>query len=142
MSWQNEKAYKLDVKAALEARGYVMQMHEDKYENFIADLSMSGNFVDGWIEVKYCKRTPVKLASIKHYTMGQRNWLVQRGRAGSGHCYLLVGTPTLHLLIPWKELHVASEVLWKDLPNLAAVVAKDLRWLVRGFADRVRIRSH
>ncbi len=99
----NEGQYQKDVIAALEARGWAVQAHNDE-ANFIPDLSFSANYVDGWIELKWADKLPKTLGSIKHWTKGQEEWLSKRGRAGSGHCYLLLGTPKLHVLWRWTEL--------------------------------------
>lgn len=137
-----ELKYKHDLMEALQAYGYHVQAHEDSISNYIPDLSIAGNFVDAWVEVKYCRTPPKTLGTIKHYTKGQESWLIQRGRAGCSHCYLLVGTPKLHLLLPWFHLHKARDMPWVQLTQQAVCViaAPDMQKLAQGFCGRVRLR--
>lgn len=99
-----EKDYKRRVTQALLFHGWLVQEHEDKFGNFIPDLSFSANRTGGWIEVKYCDPEPVCLDMIPHWTRGQEHWLYDHGRAGTGHCYLLVGTPDDNFLWRYSEL--------------------------------------
>ena len=92
-----ELEYKRSVADALRTMGWNIEEHEDKVRNFIPDLSFGAHGFDGWIEVKFADRVPkTGLRSIKHYTKGQEDWLIDRARAGSGHCYLLLGTGAGH----------------------------------------------
>lgn len=127
--------------AALGARRFETQAHEDKHERFIADVSFSGNFVDGWVEVKWCNKVPKTLDSIDHWTKGQENWLFNRGCKGSGHCYLLVGTPTMHVLWKFGMLAQARSIPWKQAAQLAVLRVPTLQELVLGFDYVARTRG-
>ena len=137
----NELEYKNKIVAALSAQGYKVQRHEDKHENFIADLSFSGNYVDGWIEVKYCARVPRSLHAIEHWTKGQEDWLRERGSVGSGHCYLLVGTPKLHVLWHYGLLFRARPQPWTQSIQLAAIMVHGIPALVGDFCRLARVRG-
>lgn len=115
--YKDEDDYRDKFAAALEARGWVTQRHEDAYHNFIPDLSISGNGIDGWVEVKYCKKTPLNLDCIAHYTKGQEMFLRRHGAAGSGHCYLLVGLSDWNLLIRWDALKGIRSCPFDALPS-------------------------
>lgn len=133
--------YKKGVVAALIARNWSVQMHEDKLSNFIPDLSFGANFVDGWIEVKWQDRAPKTLHDIKHFTAGQEDWLIKRQRAGNGHCYLLVGTPRIHLI--WKAHHLPEvrKMAWAKARAFAAIEAASVPDLVLSMDRFMRIRG-
>lgn len=103
-----ELEYKQMVANALRTMGWEVQEHEDKLRNYISDLSFSAHGRKGWIEVKYQDRVPASgLRSIKHYTIGQEDFLIRHGRAGGGDCYLLLGTATGHYAWPHAALRKA-----------------------------------
>lgn len=103
-----ELEYKRKVANALRTMGWDIQEHEDELQLYIPDLSFGAHGIDGWIEVKYKDRMPEGgLSKIKHYTKGQEDWLIHRGRAGSGHCYLLVGTGSGSCTWRWDSLRNA-----------------------------------
>ena len=127
--FKSEQEYKRKLVALLQERGAHTQLHEDKDMNYVPDLSCAINGCDWWIEIKYCKKVPPKLSSIEHYTKGQRDWLVKRGQAGGGRCYLLVGLPQFELLIDYSQLlklhdrsidYVQTHAMW--FPDLSSVV--------------------
>ena len=116
----NESGYKRKVTSDLKARGFSIQYHEDSYENFIPDISFGAHGIDGWVEVKWLTEFPKTIDHIKHYTMGQQQWLMNRGKAGSGMCYLLIGHPEIHMLWGWKSLADIRHIPWD-----AACMASD-----------------
>lgn len=103
----NEIEYKRLVTNGLRYHGWDVQWHEDAYENFIPDISFGAHGHHGWIEVKFVQKPPKTIGGIKHYTKGQEDWLVTRGEAGAGRCYLLLGTGAGHLLLPHTSLRNA-----------------------------------
>lgn len=141
MDWKDEAAYKTDFVEAMRYFGMAVQEHEDKQSNYIPDLSFANNGIDGWIEVKYCDKPPASLDVIRHWTAGQEHWLVERGRSGSGWCFLLVGTPQMHVLFRYGCL---SSI--REQPFAKALVSawdKDYSYpvLVQRLADRARRRG-
>lgn len=112
--YTDEADYQRSLQLHLEARGWRTQAHEDRFMNFIPDVSFAAHSMDGWVEVKYCKRRPATIGSIPHYTRGQEKWLRDFGATGSGHCYLLVGSPHEHLLLRWDLLKDARPMTWSD----------------------------
>lgn len=122
IGFKDELEFKRAVAAALQVFGWQTQEHEDSVGSFIPDLSFSANFVSGWIEVKYCHKPPKTLGAIKHYTKGQEDWLVRHGRAGSGHCYLLVGTPEESRLARWDALSQLRDRPWVAAAPLCKLV--------------------
>lgn len=102
--FDDETDYQKHFQIGLEAIGISSQAHEDSISNFIPDVSFSGHGIDGWVEVKYCKKPPKTLGSIKHWTKGQEAWLKEFGAKGNGHCYLLVGVPGWHYLFHYSHL--------------------------------------
>lgn len=135
-----ELNYKKRVASALSGINWSTQFHEDKIEKYIADMSWSANFVDGWFEVKYCARAPKTLGSIDHWTIGQERWLIERGRKGAGHCYLLVGTPNMNALLAWNFLADARDAPFKQALHMAAVAEKDFKDFIWAVDRRCRMR--
>ena len=114
-----EQEYKRAVANALRTMGWSIQEHEDRQASFIPDLSFGAYGVDGWIEVKYRDRMPpLGLGSIRHYTKGQEDWLIDRAAAGSGQCYLLLGTA--HGSYAWHHsaLRNARAATWVGAQSL------------------------
>lgn len=105
-----EAEYKRDLVQALEFQGWTVQAHEDRYSNFIPDLSFAANRTDGWIEVKYQDEPPAALNEIHHWTRGQQDWLVNRGRIGSGYCFLILGTRERNYVWKWDCLDMVRAV--------------------------------
>lgn len=119
MIYKTEQAYKLAVMLALEGAGYRCQAHEDKHSKYIPDVSFSGNYVDGWIEIKYCPDKPPKsLGDLEHWTKGQEQWLLDHHKVGSGHCYLLVGVRDANYL--WR----ADDLAWARGCSFSAAVPR------------------
>lgn len=116
----SEREYKAVVCNGLRALGWSIQWHEDKYANYIPDVSFGAHGIDGWIEVKFRREPPKTLGHISHYTIGQEDWLIERGQRGSGACYLLVGTGAGHLLLPHSALRnarTATYIAAQSLPG-------------------------
>lgn len=103
-TYRDEDEYVLHVQVELEALGWKTQNQEHESARYVPDLSFAANGIDGWIEVKYAKVPPKTLGSIKHYTKGQEKWLADFGKAGGGHCYVLLGLPGKHVLFRWDRL--------------------------------------
>lgn len=110
IEYADEGEYQDALVTALTAKGWMVQVHSDEQRRYVPDLSFSGNMTAGWIEVKYCGKRPETLGHIKHYTKGQELWLRGHGATGTGHCYLLVGTPQEHALIRWDALKEARHM--------------------------------
>lgn len=114
-----ELEYKHELMELMRGRGFKVQAHEDMISSFIPDLSFSGAGIDGWIEVKYCRKTPATLGSISHYTYGQQEWLTSRGAVGAGYCFLLVGTPIGNFMWGSGVLAVVRDLPWAEAIQLA-----------------------
>jgi len=127
----NEIQYKRRVMAGLKAKGWHLQEHEDSLQSYIPDVSFGCSGVDGWIEFKYVKKFPTTLAHIDHWTRGQEDWLINRGRSGSGHCYLLLGTPDLHLVWRWQDLSRVRHIPFESAACLATISEGDIPGLCR-----------
>lgn len=140
-----EQQFKLDVMLALEGRRFKCQAHEDRHTKYIPDVSFSGNYVDGWMEVKFCTRAPATLGSLKHWTKGQEQWLRDMGRAGSGHCYLLVGVgpqdAMRSYLWRWDDLTAVRGMKFADAVRRARIQAGGVPDLAVQFDGLVRIRG-
>lgn len=132
-----ELKYKHELMALLRGLKFKVQDHEDMIQPFIPDLSFSFARTDGWIEVKYVDKLPASLGAIKHFTYGQQQWLVNRGMAGSGHCYLLVGTPGGHYLWRWSALGAVRDEPWAEA-TARAMSDEALAGLCRGLAAVVQ----
>ena len=124
IDYGSESEYQDAIVDGLEAKGWVIQVHSDENCRYIPDLSFSANGVGGWIEVKYCPKPPETLGHIRHYTKGQELWLRKHGERGTGHCYLLVGTPLEHLLLRWDSLKAARHAPFHALRDRLGVVGK------------------
>lgn len=125
----SELDYKNKLIQLLRERGAHVQRHEDRHENYVPDLSFGLHDVDFWMEVKYCKIPPIKLSSIDHYTVGQRDWLTQRAKTGAGFCFLLLGLPGCELLLEapiLKSVHDAP----LSMALGAGIVCRDLLHVV------------
>lgn len=133
IDYKNENEYKKSVRDGLRAVGFSVQFHEDKFSSFIPDISIAGLGADGWVEVKYAHKVPGCLGDIRHFTMGQERWLRERGLMGSGHCYLLLGTPTGHFLFPWtlfpdaRHSGLAGVPGYPTISSVCAVLASRFR---------------
>lgn len=130
---QLERDYKRSVTSALLFHGIITQEHEDKVSNFIPDLSFSGYGHHGWIEVKWCETLPKTLDGIKHWTLGQEQWLIDRGDKGARTCFLLVGCPTGHYLL---ESAVLADARWLNI-HAALAMASIRGEMLHGLADRL-----
>lgn len=124
-----EADYSKMVIANMEARHWHVQAHEDRFSNFIPDLSAARR-KHMWIELKWCQDPPLKLGNIRHWTQGQEDWLIKRQAAGGSQCFLLLGTPRRHYLwnadvlarvrhLPFKE---AVDYCWAATHTLDQMV--------------------
>lgn len=121
-----EGEFKTGLMNALAYEGYISQRHEDRYENFIPDLSFSGHGVDGWVEIKSCTECPDTLNDLKHWTRGQEEFLRLHGPKGSGHCYLVVGTPDGIWAWRWDSLSHVRNMEWDAAIRHSKIAGQDL----------------
>lgn len=110
----NELKYKHNVMGILKGLGWAVQAHEDMISKFVPDLSFGSGGADGWLELKYLNDPPKSLGAIHHYTRGQEDWLIRRGKIGSGHCYLLMGTQHHNYLWRWDALGEVRSLPWPE----------------------------
>jgi len=119
--YTGEAEYQRELVLVLEYYKLKVQVHNDVGWPSVPDLSFSGYGTDGWIEVKYLPLGMVRCPSdIGHFTEGQKNWLNRHGKVGSGHCYLLVGSPGDHQILrygDWGKMKFAE----KGHPTVGAV---------------------
>ena len=133
-AYRDEDEYVLHVQVELEALGWKTQNQEHESARYVPDVSFSANGIDGWLEVKYVKVLPKTLGSIKHYTKGQQQWLIDFGKAGAGHCYVLLGSPGKHVLFKYHQLK-----LIRDMP-LEEAIGKHkwlMDWTLEGLAEQM-----
>jgi hypothetical protein len=71
--------------------------------------------------------------STSYFTKGQERWLMDHGRAGSGHCYLLVGTPTEHALIRYDALPGLRSQRWDRVRATTPLLDDTLDGVVERF---------
>lgn len=107
-AYPSEGRYQRELVSALVYFGFDVQVHNDVGWPSVPDLSFSGHGFDGWVEVKYIRSGMVECpADIDHFTAGQKNWLNRHGKSGSGHCYLIVGSPGNHQILKhgdWSKM--------------------------------------
>lgn len=109
-SYKDEKDYKKKIVAAMRARYFDVQEHEDKFSRYIPDVSFAGGRVDGWLEVKYFSHIPKKLSEAKHITPGQIEWGIKRSDKGSNLCFFMIAIHDVgHLLIPARRMREALD---------------------------------
>jgi hypothetical protein len=108
----NEAKYRKELVRLLAERGCEVQAHEEMHFNYVPDVSIAANGRDGWIELKYLQAAPKTLGHIDHYTKGQEQWLIKRGEAGCGSCFLVVGTPDIHVIWRWDSLKKIRNIPW------------------------------
>lgn len=135
---QSESDYKNSLEGMFRFMGFEAERHEDQHRNFIPDMSFAGNRTDGWMEVKWCDVDPPSLGALAHWTRGQEQWLHDRGRKGSGHCYLLVGTPRRHILWRYDSLAAVRGQRFEAAMLYAICVASDLEDLSAFLAKWIR----
>jgi len=99
---------------------WVVQRHEDKISVGIPDLSYAINGVDGWIELKAYNKWPTD--KLPHYTAKQKNWLIERGTAGNGNCFILIKIKKTVMLFSW----LVADNLFKGPCH-----ETNLRWLAQ-----------
>ena len=137
----DELRYKHHVCDLLRAMGADVQQHEDKIENFIPDLSYAIGNIDGWIEVKYLRKTPKTLADLGHLTIGQIEWLKKRGKHGSGQCWLLIGSEQDQLSYLWHyhQLSGVRHLDWAEA-TVAAYCGGPLQHVLSALRYTLRLR--
>lgn len=135
---KTETEYQNELVTALEAAGFAVQVHNDVGYPYVPDLSFGFAKFDGWIEIKWVNEVPKKVSDIKHFTLGQRKWLRKQAKAGSGHCYVLIGMPYSHymfhidamteenLKIPFQDL-LQEQIFNANSP--AGVATNLSRWM-------------
>jgi hypothetical protein len=99
--YKDEAEYQRRLVLALQGFGIRTQVHDRcAGTNDVPDLSFAGCGKDGWIEVKYLPAgVPKMVHDIKHFTQGQKDWLMDFSKAGSGFCYLWIGAPNQHVWV-------------------------------------------
>jgi hypothetical protein len=135
-----EQDFKKDLINALQYIDWVVQAHEDRISNYISDLSFSGQGVDGWIEVKYLNESVKTLNDIPHWTKGQESFLTSRGHAGSGHCYLIIGTSIGIGVWKWDTLSRVRHLPWSEAVRHCFTWSMGLKQLAEQLEFRVRAR--
>lgn len=117
---------------------WTAQRHEDRYSPDVPDVSFALNGVDGWAELKVVDPTPKPdaLLRIAHFTSGQRNWLYKRGRAGTGHCFLLAKAEPWFLLIRWHMLPELDRLPMRDWVSMCGFSRLDSALLIRRLTER------
>lgn len=81
---------------------------EDRLQSGVPDVSWGARGVQGWIELKYVPKPPVRLGTP--FRIGLRPeqavWLQQRGRVGN-YCWVLARVQNLQwLLFDWREARI------------------------------------
>lgn len=132
------------------------QRHEDRYSTDIPDLSFGiGGCSEGWMEFKCLDKYPSGTAktqkswdfSADYFTVGQRNWLSERSRRGTGRCFLLAKMGKLWVIwhwkkletllgaVPWCDIEAAASGIWLNVPNWIefTAVIRDLKKLPARF---------
>lgn len=135
-----ELEFKRDLIQALQFIDWTVQAHEDRISSYIPDLSFSGKGVDGWIEVKYLNEPVKSLDDIPHWTSGQEGFLVSRGQVGSGHCYLVVGTPIGIGVWKWNTLSRVRKLPWSEAVRHCFTWSVSLKQLADQLEFQVRRR--
>jgi len=106
------------------------------------------NYIEGWIELKYIPRWPVRWSSLKisHYTSEQRAWLMRRWNQG-GRCFMLLRVDHDWMLFDGWTAQMVGELnrvqllelcLWHTT-NPKLDIESLSRWLK---ADRKVLKSH
>ena len=105
---QNELEYRRFLATRWRSLGAFVQPHEDRDSTGIPDLSFAFMGTNGWVEVKWLKEETHPLliipSRVPYFTPRQRQWLIENGSRGTGHCYLWVGFPGGHHIFRWDEL--------------------------------------
>lgn len=106
--YENEAEYRKAIQECLLDKRYRSQQHEDRNSIGIPDLSFSGRMSDGWIEVKYLPTGWDQTSIPTNFTSQQREFLIENGKRGAGHCYLWIGwwdgRRNDYQIIPWHKL--------------------------------------
>lgn len=94
---------------------WVATSHEDCANDGIPDISYAMLRRDGWIELKILNFWPRKngVVRLDHFTTQQKDFLIERGGQGSGHCYMFlkIEETSEYLLFHWtviKKLEMAT----------------------------------
>ena len=105
-----EQLFKNRFRNLLFSMGASVSFHEDRYTIGTPDISYGLNGVNGWIEAKYLDKWPKSgVVKIDHYTPQQKNWLMERGKAG-GKCFLLVGVGSEMMLFDHETAQDVGEM--------------------------------
>ena len=136
----DEARYQRDVVLGLQANGFVVQPHDEKCVKNVPDFSFAGSGVDGWVELKWLNTQPKTLRHIRHFTDGQRQWLIDTGKAGSGNCYLWVGGLNMpHVII--SHQHLLSKYVGIPFTSMideySFVVDRDLQSATKEFVKKL-----
>jgi len=86
--------------------------HEDKIQRGIADVSFVQEGRHGWVELKWVADWPVRestIIRIPHYTIEQKAFLADKGKAG-GNTWLLLQIGGDHLLFDHEACQTVGEL--------------------------------
>lgn len=132
----NEDSYKKEMVVILRSRRWHVQEHEDRQSLFIPDLSLARDSNNHWWEVKYRDRAPPTLNSVKHWTKGQEDWLIKRGEAGGGMCFLIFGVPGLNVAWQCMDLKHIRYMRWNYALERAYAKTPSLDSLICALGER------
>jgi hypothetical protein len=91
------------------------------------------NYVDGWIELKWLRRWPVKVESVvqlDHYSPQQRLWIRRRSLA-RGRCFLLLQCKKEWLLFKHPETMEVGKLTKSQL------IEKSVRYWTQGMTKQM-----
>ena len=95
--------------------------HEDGVGGGVPDVSYGGLGVNGWVELKAYDDFPKRSNTIvqyKNFTVLQRRFLRNRGRAG-GSCFVLTVVGRRVLIHDWSQLESLGSTNATQLMDLA-----------------------
>lgn len=109
--------------------GMDLQRHEDYLSAGIPDVSFGVDGVDGWLELKWLPRWPVRPDTLPRFKLTpiQQRWLTRRGERGGGSVFVLAGIGTERILVHWSrcsllrfgtrdEICSAASLRWEGWP--------------------------
>lgn len=127
---------------AIMGRDWDAQRHEDRFFNYISDVSYATMGRGGWIELKVgaIPRVGHPLAKDAQPTPGQREWLINRSAHNGGGCFSLArlgGRNGMWLLTPSCSLSDMLTAPWfkSGYPDMHAPY-----WIWNRAPDRPRLR--
>lgn len=123
-----------DLKKATACPAVIWQRHEDRYSTDIADLSFSiVPGASGWVELKVVYDLEVTRDGqlrLRHMTMGQAQWLVERWERGT-LTFVLLQYEDTYWLIPGKRSFALVEGIRLERLNTFRCTLTDVPLKVR-----------